>query len=381
MTTHANINGANITRLRFQQMHTNTCHCVLMQPPVADAESSRYIAAVENLIVSTDIPIFKRDTVAFTVVDVMNEDEKIPEAYAADDDFKMPETDNLECRVGPVYSFSDFIHQVQTWCNRYNRDTALTGEINVDAQLATRKIFGLRGNHLFWGQHIIVFSTEVGRIFEGLLGADEFKHIYLFSNNGVAARTKVPLIGEVVNIPQPVAQKWLQNTYEFMYTQQDGTLQDWLLGDFVTISMPCKLDMFENRVGLQIDSVLPLPLELFVMNSNEQERNKGASRYNFITLDFPEGSLQHTTRLGGSSISDDIDIKQQVRTGLFQLVPNSHNSVAKKLMSGSLQSQRYELLLIRKVPQADGSVKLVPEPVDFSNGDFWSMDVVFTKQI
>ena len=76
MTTHANINGANITRLRFQQMHTNTCHCVLMQPPVADSESQRYIAAVENLIVSSDIPIFKKNTTAFTVVDATRDDEK-----------------------------------------------------------------------------------------------------------------------------------------------------------------------------------------------------------------------------------------------------------------------------------------------------------------
>ena len=372
MTTHANINGANITRLRFQQMHTNICQCVLMQPPVEDAESSRYIAAVENLIVSTDIPIFKKDTVAFTVVNVLEADGT---TYDVDDDFKMPEEHNRVCRIGPVYSFSDFIHQVQAFCERYNRDTALVnrGRINVDAQLATRKIFGLQGDNQFWGQHLLMFSKEVGRCFEGLIGEDGAQHNYLFYNNGDANRQKVQLIG--------ADNLWEQDADDYMYTTSQGALLNWGFGDFVTRAMPCKLDMFENRVGLQIDSVLPLPLELFVMNSNEQERNKGATRYNFITLDFPEGSLQHTTRLGGASISDDIDIKQQVRTGLFQLVPNSHNSVAKKLMVGSLQSQRYELMLIRKIPQADGSVKLVPEPVDFTNGDFWSMDVVFTKQI
>ena len=72
MTTLANINGANITRLRFQQMHTNVCKCVLMQPPVDDATTQQYIACVENLVVSTDIPIFPKDTVVFRVVDVVS---------------------------------------------------------------------------------------------------------------------------------------------------------------------------------------------------------------------------------------------------------------------------------------------------------------------
>ena len=343
-----------------------------------DSESSKYIASVEKLIVSTDIPIFKKGTVAFTIVNVLNEDA----GYVTNDvgdDFEMPE-ENLahrQCTVGPVYSFTDFIHQVESWCLTYNRLVA-NEIVHVDAQLASRKIFGLQGNRDFWALNIIMFSNDIGRVFEGLIGEDGLLHNYLFYDNEDANRTKQPLIGSY-----GVGQNnlWLEDADEYMYVTSMGALQDWNFGTHTTLAMPCKLDMFENRVGLQIDAVLPLPFEVFVINSNSKERNKGATQYNFMTLDFPEGALKQHTRLGGNSISDNIDIQQQVRTGLFQLVPNSHNSVAKKLMAGSLQSQRYELLLLRKVPQQDGTVKIVPEPVEFTNGDFWSMDVVFTKQI
>ena len=374
MTTQANVNGANITRLSFQQMHTNTCQCVLAQPPVTDAESNKYIVAVERLVVSTDIPIYEKGTVAFYVLDLIQangvpymELENFPAGAAP--------ADSRQCVVGPVYSFSDFIHQVQSWCERYNRDATLgnrRGVIAVDSQAASRKVFGLRGNNEFWSHHILQFSEEFGRVFQGLFGGDGNRHNYLFYNNGNAAVTKRNLHNGVT---------WNRSPHLYMYLDEDGDTIDWDEGEFATLEMPCKLDMFENRVGLQIDSVLPLPLEMFCLNSNATERNKGKTRYNFLTLDFPEGELTHTARLGGSTVSDDIDITQTVRTGLFQLVPNSHNSVAKKLLAGSLQSQRYELLLIRKVPQADNSISLVPEPVKFSNGDFWSMDVVFTKQI
>ena len=99
-----------------------------------------------------------------------------------------------------------------------------------------------------------------------------------------------------------------------------------------------------------------------------------------MTLDFPEEVLTTKTFVN-IVLSDDIEITQKLRTGIFQIVGDSRNSVAKKLMVGTLQDQRYELLLIKKIPQADGTVKLVDSPVEFSEGDFWSMDVVFTKQI
>ena len=80
-------------------------------------------------------------------------------------------------------------------------------------------------------------------------------------------------------------------------------------------------------------------------------------------------------------ISDDMEIEQKLRTGVFKIVGDARNSVGKKLMSGQLQDHRYELMLIKKEPQADGSVTLKQEPIQFGPGDYWSMDVVFTKQV
>ena len=377
MTTLANINGANITRLSFQQMHSNACQCVLMQPPVDDSETNRYITTVENLVVSTDIPIFKKGTEVFTIMEVtFPDDEKSPsdnpwerfDGYDNDEDLSA----NRKCVVGPVYSFSDFVHQVQEFCTRYNRDITLTGNrgrIYVDARLAARKQFGLQGNLQFWSRHILDFTNEFGRLFDNMLGEENYYHQYL--HNNTYGHAKGPLHNDQI---------WLQDVTEYMFLDEDGEATMWDFGSYATLAMPCKLDMFENRVGLQVDSVLPLPFEMFCVNANKQDRNKGKSRYAFLTLDFPEGALSHITRFG-SFTSDEIDISQQVRTGLFQLMPDANNSVSKKLLAGTLQTQRYELMLVRKVANKDGTVTLKTEPVEFTNGDFWSMDVIFTKQV
>ena len=105
MTTHANIKGANITRLRFNQMHSNQCQCVLMQPPIEDNEGAKYIAAVEKLVVSTDIPIFKKNTLAFYVSPVLDQ----LQTFDDGDFYEEPTHTNRYCYVGPVYSFSDFL--------------------------------------------------------------------------------------------------------------------------------------------------------------------------------------------------------------------------------------------------------------------------------
>ena len=141
------------------------------------------------------------------------------------------------------------------------------------------------------------------------------------------------------------------------------------------------MDIFENRVGLIVDAVLPIPLQMFCVNANKNEHRKGASKYAFLTLDFPEGRLTHKTLITGSRISDDMEISQPLRTGVFRILGDSHNSLAKKLIPGQLQDHRYELMLIRKESNADGSVTLKEERLVFGLGDYWKMDVVFTKQV
>ena len=73
----------------------------------------------------------------------------------------------------------------------------------------------------------------------------------------------------------------------------------WEYGSTAVVTMKCKLDIFENRVGFIVDAVLPLPFELFSINSNATDTKKGASKYGFLTLDFPEGKLTHKTIYSG----------------------------------------------------------------------------------
>jgi hypothetical protein len=169
--------------------------------------------------------------------------------------------------------------------------------------------------------------------------------------------------------------EWLVNPEDYLYYDQP-----WNLGQSAVVTMRCKLDMFENRSGLSVDAVLPLPFELLCLNSNRTDTNKAKIKHGFLKLDFPEGTLKHRTLVRGI-ISDNMEIEQKLRTGVFKIVGDARNSVGKKLMSGQLQDHRYELMLIKKEPQADGTVILKQEPINFDTGDYWSMDVVFTKQV
>ena len=372
MTTVANINGTNITRLRILQMGSNQSSCVLAQSPIDDNETGKYVVSVENLVISTDIPIFPKNTLAFIVfpsaanLPIGVGDEVDPEFEDLDSCYK--------CYVGPVYSFLDFIYQVQKFCVKYNQNALTVGTINIDSQLASKKHFGLRGSRLFWRQHILYFPDEMGRIFEGLLGGEGLYHNYLQFNPGVLE--KVPLWGDRAVVQMPFAtREWVVNPAAYLYYDQA-----WNLGASAVVSMKCKLDMFENRTGLSVDGVLPLPFEMLCLNSNKSDNAKGSLRHGFLRLDFPEGSLIHRT-IVNNVVSDDMEIDQKLRTGIFRIVGDSRNSVGKKLLQGQVQDQRYELFLIKKELQADGTVKLVEEPIKFTLGDYWSMDVVFTKQV
>jgi hypothetical protein len=363
MATIANINGTNITRLRILQMGTNTSRCMLSQAPIEDAQLNGYMCGVENLMISTDIPIFKSGTLVFVVfpLDEIEEDDRLFDPYEGGSKYK--------CIVGPVYSFLDFLQQIETFCKRYNADNTTVGLCHVDSQLATQKHLGIRGTHAFWSSHILLFPNEIGRIFEDIEGGEDTYHTYL--NRGILAKTSILHIPPI----QPIDLRWSTDLDAYLYLDDP-----WLLGQSAVVSMKCKLDMFENRFGLVVDAVLPLAFEMFCLNSNKHERNKGSNKFSFLTLDFPEGNLSHRTIMN-HTISDDIEISQRLRTGLFKIVTESVNSISKKLLPGTIQDQRFELLLVRKVSKADGTVQLVEEPVEFSSGDFWSMDIVFTKQV
>ena len=371
MGTIANINGANITRLRVLQMGSNNMSCVLANALIEDGDTNKYVCSVENLVVSTDIPIFKAGTIAFIIVEVDPDADDIDQGAAV----SLTPPSYYKCVVGPVYSFLDFVSQVQTFCDQYNVHTAnndTVGTIGVNSQLASKKQVGIVGDNDFWKEHIIYFPNEMGRIFDDLNGGEGAYHMYLQSTASVQVpRPKNDLWEEVNGILQ-----WKNDPTDYLYFENA-----WDLGPSATISVKCKMDIFENRVGLIVDAVLPIPLQLFCVNANSTDNRKSFSKYAFLTLDFPEGRLSHKTIISGSIVSDEMEISQPLRTGIFRILGDSRNSVAKKLVPGQLQDHRYELLLIRKVANADGTVTLREEPLIFGIGDYWSMSVVFAKQV
>jgi len=371
MGTIANINGANITRLMVLQMGSNNTSCVLSNALIPDGDTNKYVCSVENLVVSTDIPIFQKGTTVFVIYAIGADD---------DDGEELEEFENIQsyykCVVGPVYSFLDFVSQIQHFCNRYNTHTAIddtSGNIGVDAQLASKKQFGLSCDHDFWNQHVIFFPNEMGRIFDGLNGGEGFYHMYL-PKNTVDLNANYDLVEEGIYAGDGI--QWRVDPTDFMYF-----IDPWDFGARVTISVKCKMDIFENRVGLIVDAVLPIPLQLFCVKANKQDTRKSISKYAFLTLDFPEGRLTHKTIITGARISDEMEISQPLRTGVFRILGDSRNSVAKQLIPGQLQDHRYEILLIRKVTNADGTVALKEERLVFGNGDYWKMDIVFAKQV
>ena len=371
MGTIANINGANITRLRVLQMGSNNTSCVLANALIPDGDTNKYVCSVENLVVSTDIPIFEKGTTVFVIYEVDPDDADVGVAL---DDFGTIQS-YYKCVVGPVYSFLDFVSQIQHFCKRYNTHTAIddtSGIIGVDAQLASKKQFGILGDNDFWKQHVIFFPNEMGRIFDGLNGGEGFYHMYLQSTASVQVPRQKDDLWEVVG----GTLRWKNDPTDYMYFDTA-----WDLGASATISVKCKMDIFENRVGLIVDAVLPIPLQLFCVKANKQDTRKSISKYAFLTLDFPEGRLTHKTIITGARISDEMEISQPLRTGVFRILGDSRNSVAKQLIPGQLQDHRYEILLIRKVTNADGTVALKEERLVFGNGDYWKMDIVFAKQV
>ena len=371
MGTIANINGANITRLRVLQMGSNNMSCVLANALIEDGDTNKYVCSVENLVVSTDIPIFEAGTTVFIIYEVDPDD--IVQGAALDDFGTLQSY--YKCVVGPVYSFLDFVSQIQKFCDQYNVHTAIgdtSGTLGVDSQLASKKKLGILGDNDFWKQHILYFPNDMGRIFEGLNGGEDIYHLYLQSTASVQVPRQKDDLWEVVN----GIKRWKNDPENYLYFDNA-----WDLGASATLSLKPKLDIFENRVGLIVDAVLPIPLQLFCVNANSTDNRKSFSKYAFLTLDFPEGRLSHKTIISGSIVSDEMEISQPLRTGIFRILGDSRNSVAKKLVPGQLQDHRYELLLIRKVSNADGTVALREEPLIFGIGDYWSMSVVFAKQV
>ena len=375
-TSIANINGANIKRLHIEQFGSNESQSVLTQPLIPDAESSMYNVTIEDLYISSDIPIFPRDTKVFKIIRTQMEVEDQfgnIQIIGTDDMDGIADLEPIQphrvCTVGPVYNFLDFAHQIQEFLSRFNEKERITHPhvgCNLDGSLVPQKIMSFVASRAFWLERIIVVEDTFGAIFD-VFGDVGYYNIFLRHHPNTGARITDTVIRNV-------------DPYGIVFTAV--ILNDTInAGDAFSVPCESRMDLFENRSRIRIDSVLPLPHEVFCVGAKAGETTRVSNRYTFMEFDFPRETLFTKLRIDNGSVSDDVVLRQELHTGVFRLLKPQPHSGLKTMLPGQTQDHRYEIRIVRKRLQADNSVKLVSEPWNMDPGDYFRMTLLFTKQV
>ena len=350
--TVANITGANIKRLTIEQFGSNLSHAVLQNDLLSDA--SKYDVTIEEFFVSADIPILYENTHIFSVYKT--------NIAVPGDDLEDDDADEVPCYIGPCYNWLDFTYQIQDFLDR---EINLGGvEVYIQGSLIPQKNLSFNGNAAFWEEHIIHFTTAYATIFE-------FQTLF--------ARTDAN--GDLVSTNTKDADgnyyKMLEQHIVLEYT---NLVSLDFVGEPTAIMSKGRLDLFENRHRIRIDSVLSLPHELYAVGKKNQSAEV-SNRHVFMEFDFPKETLWNKFAIENGTISDNQQLSQILHTGVFRLIkPNLHSGL-KKMMPGQSQTHRYELFLIRKRIQYDGTIKLIEEPLVMSGGDFFRLVLLFTKEV
>lgn len=340
--TIANINGANVKRLTIEQFGSNLGHTVLTRPLLS--ETAKFDVQIEDFFVSSDIPIYPADTHVFTIVETTL-------AHAGD---AWADQNQHDCVVGPVYNWLDFAYQIQEFLDSVADQV---GEVSLEGSLIPQKNLSFKANAEFWGDKIIYFSDQFAEIFENSV-------VFLRQ----AADGSIVTANTVPKVLMIAANGTFTATVDL----------DYIGGDICSESKS-RMDLFENRHRLRIDSVLPLPHELFCVG-RLNESAKVSHRYTFMEFDFPKETLYTKVHIQNAKISDNQDLSQILRTGIFRLIKPSLHSGLKKMLPGQSQDHRYELFLIRKVIK-DGIVELREEKWPMSGGDFFRLVLLFTQEV
>jgi hypothetical protein len=380
-TSIANINGANPKRLHIEQFGSARAQCVLTQPLIADADVANYNVTIEDLYVSSDIPIFPRDTKVFTIIRTSPS----TQPDASDEGTSIAELEPIQshriCTIGPVYNFLDFAQQIQQFFDRFNHDEALITHdddgddiisypnvvCNLDGSLAPQKILGFKAPREFWEARFLLVEDTFGSIFD-VNGAAGYHHVFLRHNQGEGRVTD-----SLLQLSEPPL-------VEIQFTDE---VENDFIDPGAAFTVPCesRMDLFENRARIRIDSVLPLPHEVFCVGGKAGETTKVSNRYTFMEFDFPKETLFSKLTIDNNSISDEVKLRQELHTGIFRLLkPEAHSGV-KTMLPGQTQDHQYEIRIVRKRIQPDGSVKLVSEKWDMDPGDYFRMTLLFTKQV
>ena len=344
-TSIANINGAQLKRLAVEQFGSNLGTTVLSQGMLSGTD--KYSVTIEDFYISSDIPIFPPNTKVF---DILNTTGKV------DGDVILAHPDQeivSSCVIGPVYNFIDFAYQIQEYLNT----TRALGQIDLEGSLIPQKNLTFVADQTFWNNKIIYMTDQFSEIFE---------HRVIWARRQADNTTNVNAnTRDNEGHPHDI----LEDPTHFSALVELG-----FVGNPIGVLSSSRMDLFENRHRIRIDSVLPLPHELFAVNTKVQ------NRYTFMELDFPKETLYSRIGIENNRISDNVQLSQILRTGIFRLVKPSLHSGQKKMLTGQSQDHRYEIFIIRK-KIINGIITLVEEEFPMSGGDYFRLVLLFTKEV
>lgn len=362
----ANINGTNVTRLAVEQFGSNESSVVLQNPLLSD--SVKYDVTIERFNMSSDIPIFKANTPVFDVVNTAGKIAGDPLIDAGDANIL------ATCTVGPTYNWLDFAYQIQEFLVSIRHAAVLvTGTLDLAGSTLPQKNLCFDGTPAFWRDKVLVFTAEFAKILE--LG--DTPVMWTRYAGGQHFTYNKPMAVLLGNVPQMVTR--LGDGWIFTAFVSQGFADG--IYDSIGLQTDSKMDTFENRHKIRIDSVLPLPHEVFGSGAAGSYSAQMSNRYTFLEFDFPKETMFSKMRMIDQRMSDNVDLSQILHTGVFQLVKPAPHSGLKKMLAGQTQDHRYEIFLIRKRVAADGSMLLEEEPWPMGDGDYFRMVLLFTQEV
>lgn len=360
--TIANTRGSSIKRLIIEQSGSNLAEATLTQPLIEDADTEAYDVQIEDFSIRSDVPIISTNTTIFSIYDRGDLDDTTPLEPVA------------HCIVGPVYNWMDLFSQISKFLRIFGGSQVPLSSIGIDSRFMMQKKLSFRGDLLFWQSYYIQLTPLFAEIFDiKKQEGDLDQKIYLIYQTSNAQGVDVP--GALFKNnplydfpPDPPYSFALPKTIAF--PPGDAT---------ATVRINSRMELFENRHRIRIDCVLPLPHELFGIGEKNQS-TKMSNRYTFMEFDWPQDVMSCETKTQGTRFTNRFSVKQDVNSGNMHIIKPGLHSGLKKMIVGQSQAHRYQLFIVRKVVNEDGSISQKEEPWPMSDGDWFRLSLLFVKE-
>lgn len=353
--TTANLRGSILKRLAIEQMGSNLSEGTLTTPLLEDA--GKYNVQIENFFVLSDVPIYPANTIVCGIMPRGDEGTAYP--------LELVTGSRHLVVVGPCYSWLDFCSQIQTSLGKFSSEQN-HGVVGVDGRFMTQKKLAFRGDLDFWQENVIEFVDPFGSIFG-------IKPLFL-QNNNFYIISYLTILEQLDN--HPILTVTLGN---LVYNL--AQILAFPAGQTTHIhAVETRMELFENRHRIRIDCVLPLPHELYGVGM-KNESTRMSNRYTFMEFDWPNEQMHCVTHTQGTQFEEKYGIEQRVLTGSMQIIKPGLHSGLKKMLVGQTQTHRYQLFIIRKEVQTDGTVKLIERPWPMSEGDYFYLSLLFVKDV